>query len=93
MANTIQPTVNSEQIAQIFARGATLRYANPEETAIWGRDLGPENPLPGMTQAAETQDPNQGFAPPVDQPTTPLMPNVAMNDYDPALGNNVDVFV
>jgi hypothetical protein len=89
MANTIQPTVNSEQMAQISARGATMRYANPEQTGIWRRDLGPENPLPEATQAPQAQEPNQGFTP----PTPPVEPNVSMNDYDPALGNNVDMFV
>ncbi|MFP4431204.1 MAG: hypothetical protein ACOCW6_10640 [Spirochaetota bacterium] len=65
---------------------------NYEQTGIWGRDLGPDNPLPEATQASEAQGLNHGFAPPVDQPATALAPNEPINQYDPALGNNVDMF-
>jgi hypothetical protein len=92
MPNMIQPTVNSDQIAQIFARSATLRYANPEQTAMWSRDLGPNNPLAATTEAGEAQGPAQSFVRPIDQPADSFVPQISMNNYDPTLGNNVDIF-
>lgn len=97
----LTPQMHAYTMSRAMTRNAMLDYSTPVMNRNWTRNLGPQNPLPEarageqnapmVRQVDFAQDSMVRARRNAPQSQATLQP-AAMSEYDPALGNRVDLF-